>query len=71
MKKVGYLPNAGQLLSDLLEKFHKGEITGVVIGVKDKEGYCESYWAGLHYLERLGLAANLTTAIVHVKRQEG
>lgn len=71
MAEVEYLPGIGQLLADLLEKYNKGELVGIVIGVKDREGFCNSYWSGLTYLERLGLATNLQTAIYTVKREEG
>lgn len=69
MSEVKHIDSIGKLLQDLLERHRNNELDGIVIGVLEKkDGYCESYWAGLSYLKRLGLAENLKTAIIHTHR---
>ena len=64
IRKVVHIDNVGKLLEELLDKHRKGEIVGLVIGCLDNERYCQSYWAGLTYLQQVGLAENLKLACV-------
>ena len=69
MGEIVHIEGAGKLLEDMLALYREGKIEGIVIGVLHKDTRCcESYWAGLTYLQRLGLAENLKSAISFVHR---
>ena len=68
MAKVLEMTSVGQLLTNLTEQHREGNIKGLVVGVLDGdgEGFCDSFWVGLSYLERMGLAENLVLQINRV-----
>jgi len=55
MSKVVRLGSVGEAIDQLNKKFEQGEIEGLVLCIKNKDGTFEIGWAELSYIERLGL----------------